>query len=79
MKYLLNFGICKGVKKFTNQLKTMESMNKRYNDNALSKNVLTEAQPVPDELAQDFTKKPFYKINPNERIKKDFIKICSKK
>ena len=78
MKYVNNmyeipiriFGICKGVKKFTNQLKTMESMNKRYNDNALSKNVLTEAQPVPDELAQDFTKKPFYKINPNERIKR---------
>jgi hypothetical protein len=47
----------------------MESMNKRYNESAKGIS-LTEAQQVPDELALDFTRKPFYKINPNERIKR---------
>jgi len=78
MKYVNNmyeipiriFGICKGIKKFTNQLKTMESMNKRYNDSVVNKICLTEAQPVPDELALDFTRKPFCKIDPKERIKR---------
>ena len=78
MKYVNNmyeipiriFGICKGVKKFTNQLKIMETMNKRYNDSTLNKVALTEAQPVPDELALDFTRKPFCKIDPKERIKR---------
>ena len=78
MKYVNNmyeipiriFGICKGVKKFTHQLKLMETMNKRYDDATLSKVCLTEAQPVPDELALDFTRKPFCKIDPKERIKR---------
>ena len=77
MKYVNNmyeipiriFGICKGINKFTKQLKLMETMNKRYNETAKGIS-LTEAQPVPDELALDFTKKPFYKIDPKERIKR---------
>ena len=78
MKYVNNmyeipiriFGICKGIKKITNQLKLMETMNKRYNDSVMKSVNLTEAQPVPDELALDFTRKPFYKIDPKERIKR---------
>ena len=78
MKYVNNmyeipiriFGICKGVKKFTKQLKIMESMNKRYNEGVAKGINLTEAQQVPDELALDFTRKPFYKIDPKERIKR---------
>ena len=77
MKYVNNmyeipiriFGICKGVKKVSKQLKLMETMNKRYDE--ASKGIsLTEAQQVPDELALDFTRKPFYKIDPKERIKR---------
>ena len=76
MKYVNNmyeipirvFGVCKGIKKFTNVLKSTDLTNKRYK--TINNNCVTEAQPVPDDLALDFTKKPFQKIDQKKKIEK---------
>jgi hypothetical protein len=77
------FGICKGNSKLNTLNKTLpaidgfsgnKSKTKRMDKvSSLSTNYIfgqTQAIKVPDELAQDFTKKTFRKIDPNFRIKK---------
>ena len=85
MKYVNNmyeipiriFGICKGTKKFGSTLPVIDGFNKnkRYIDKLASSTNYQFGQTqqvtkVPDELALDFTRKPFQRIDPGLRIKK---------
>ena len=83
MKYVNNmyeipiriFGICKGTKKFGATLPVIDfKKNKRYIDKLASSTNYQfgqgQAVKVPDELALDFTRKPFHRIDPGLRIKK---------
>jgi hypothetical protein len=84
MKYVNNmyeipiriFGICKGTKKLGSTLPTIDGFNKnkRYIEKMASSTNYnfgqTQAIKVPDELALDFTRKPFHRIDPGLRIKK---------
>ena len=84
MKYVNNmyeipiriFGICKGTKKLGSTLPTIDGFNKnrKYIEKMASSTNYnfgqTQAAKVPDELALDFTRKPFHRIDPGLRIKK---------
>ena len=85
MKYVNNmyeipiriFGICKGTKKFGNTLPVIDGFNKnkRYIDKMASSTnyqfgQTQQAAKVPDDLALDFTRRPFQRIDPGLRIKK---------
>jgi hypothetical protein len=84
MKYVNNmyeipiriFGICKGTKKLGSTLPAIDGFNKnkRYIEKMASSTNYnfgqTQAMKVPDELALDFTRKPFHRIDPGLRIKK---------
>ena len=72
------YAICKGEKKY-NYLRRMSSTtdiktnnNHRYEQifNLKKNNELSKVQIVPDEIAQDFTKKPYRRIDQSTRLKR---------
>ena len=91
MKYINNmyeipiklYGICKGKQQISDTLQRIQSsnqnINKRYFDFKPKKNLsdLSDAQLVPDELALDFTKKNFVRIDQSTRIQKFYKKQLS--
>jgi len=74
------YGICNGKQKVNGNLQRTQSsgqiINKRYLDLKFKKNdsILSESQMVPDELALDFTKKPFMRIDQSTRLQKFYKK-----
>ena len=74
------YGICKGKQKINNSLKRIKSsnqiINNRYFDFAFKKNIsdFSDAQLVPDDLALDFTKKPFIRNDQTTKLQKIYKK-----
>ena len=74
------YGICNGKQKVNGNLQRTQSsgqiINKRYLDLKFKKNdsTLSESQMVPDELALDFTKRPFMRIDQSTRLQKFYKK-----
>ena len=91
MKYINNMyeipiklsGVCKGRQQISDIKQRIQSsnhnINKRYFDFRGKKNLsdLSDAQLVSDELALDYTKKPFVRIDQSTRIQKFYKKQLS--
>ena len=74
------YGVCIGKQKLNKSMQRIQSSsqitNNRYFDFAFKKNIsdFSDAQLVPDELALDFTKRPFMRIDQSTRLQKFYKK-----